>query len=727
MLGIDCYAVLVLPDDWLDQPAGTLVDVRVEGGRLSIARGTEPQPAARMVVRRITEAARARLVAMPWAYPPPTAEMDFVLLDLLADDPALLAQPLPPLGDALRAAGLEVHRGHIGLPDTDWDTVDEFFAIEDEDLDDEAWDDDVEDEADEDVPLDPFGEALAGEFDLEAAEIDGVALLVEALDLRRRIGSLDDAEALRTLARLLAAPAIAVLAALQSWVDPEIEPFAAEIAPAAHGPEAAGVELVLAACAEARDDIVEAERHLRASFDADPDFGPAAIELARYEEDRGDYAAALGLLRSAGMPASDGHRQWLESIVRPVSDRTGRNEPCPCGSGRKYKACHLGRTEAPRIDPATALLHKVTTWLLRPDKEELAHEIIEEAEPDPALDHHEIHQLPLIDDIALFDRGELEQFLEVRGPLLPEAERALGRTWLETRRSLYDVQQTTPGTSVTLRDLYTGVVAECPDRTMSTSIKPLDLVCVRLLPDGAGGVVDLGGFTVPRMRRDEVMGLVRSGDGPALLRWFLTPAAPLRLRNMEGEPVLLVTLEYRVRDPTGTARALERKLRAESPGRYVEYVNRKGQTWIRGSINLDGDRATIETNSAKRAARLERTLLSAAPGATLLRRDEQTMADASEKARAEGTLRAPLDPESDPAVAAAMEEFIRGYEERWVNEPVPALGGLTPRKAAADPKARPALEALLDDMAWQQRQSGGHGLMDPARLRRLLALPERGT
>ncbi len=25
--------------------------------------------------------------------------------------------------------------------------------------------------------------------------------------------------------------------------------------------------------------------------------------------------------------------------------KTGRNEPCPCGSGKKYKKCHLGADE----------------------------------------------------------------------------------------------------------------------------------------------------------------------------------------------------------------------------------------------------------------------------------------------------------------------------------------------------------------------------------------------
>jgi len=29
-----------------------------------------------------------------------------------------------------------------------------------------------------------------------------------------------------------------------------------------------------------------------------------------------------------------------ESTVKPEVPRVGRNEPCPCGSGKKYKHCH---------------------------------------------------------------------------------------------------------------------------------------------------------------------------------------------------------------------------------------------------------------------------------------------------------------------------------------------------------------------------------------------------
>ncbi len=53
------------------------------------------------------------------------------------------------------------------------------------------------------------------------------------------------------------------------------------------------------------------------------------------------------------------------------------------------------------------------------------------------------------------------------------------------------------------------------------------------------------------------------------------------------------------------------------------------------------------------------------------------------------------DPDS-PELAAALEEFIRDYETSWLDQPIPALDGHTPRQAADDPTRRADLIKLLD-------------------------------
>jgi hypothetical protein len=67
----------------------------------------------------------------------------------------------------------------------------------------------------------------------------------------------------------------------------------------------------------------------------------------------------------------------------------------------------------------------------------------------------------------------------------------------------------------------------------------------------------------------------------------------------------------------------------------------------------------------------------------------------------------------------SVEQFVRDREQQWVDEPVPMLGGLTPREAAVDPVGRVDLDRLLRQY---EDRSGTPGTFDVARLRQLLDL-----
>lgn len=63
-----------------------------------------------------------------------------------------------------------------------------------------------------------------------------------------------------------------------------------------------------------------------------------------------------------------------------------------------------------------------------------------------------------------------------------------------------------------------------------------------------------------------------------------------------------------------------------------------------------------------------------------------------------------------------MTEFIRTYEANWLDEPIPALDGRTPRQAADDPTRRGDLIKLLDSFPVTE------GGMSAQRLREALGL-----
>lgn len=76
-----------------------------------------------------------------------------------------------------------------------------------------------------------------------------------------------------------------------------------------------------------------------------------------------------------------------------------------------------------------------------------------------------------------------------------------------------------------------------------------------------------------------------------------------------------------------------------------------------------------------------------------------------------------LDP-TDPAIVAALDDMMRKYEQAWLDEPIPALAGHTPRQCANDPTRRDDLIRLLDSFPQDTDQPG----MSPTRLRAALGL-----
>ena len=75
----------------------------------------------------------------------------------------------------------------------------------------------------------------------------------------------------------------------------------------------------------------EAERELVALMDRE-------APLASVDEAIADLVAAVAELAELTRDA-----RYRVETVRRDAPKVGRNDPCPCGSGRKFKACHGGR------------------------------------------------------------------------------------------------------------------------------------------------------------------------------------------------------------------------------------------------------------------------------------------------------------------------------------------------------------------------------------------------
>jgi tetratricopeptide (TPR) repeat protein len=475
-------------------------------------------------------------------------------------------------------------------------------------------------------------------------------------------------------------------------------------------------------------DIEEAERELLAAESMDPDWPLPLIDLARIASDRGDVERGLALLRRAGdldhplVALLQAHR------VGPRND-LGRNEPCWCGSGRKYKKCHLGREQLALADRANWLYEKAAHYALNVEWRDLLAEVAYERyrhthDLEEALDEGMADALVM--DVVLFEGGAFAEFLKVRGSLLPNDEQMLAEQWLLVNRSVFEVDNVKPGVSVTVRDVRSGDVHEVVSRTASRHLKSGQLICARVVPAGDDSLQFFGGIEPIALReRDPLIELLDAEPDPVQLMDALSRRfAPATLTNTEGEPLAICAATVRLSDRERVEAALDDaydRANANEPPRWHEHVTTHGMLRIRAVLVRDGDTLRVETNSAERMDRVLATLVRLDPAMRVVddsRRPIRDVREAAELAEEMGPPEDALDP-NDPEVAEMLDEFIREYEAKWLDEPIPALDGHTPRQAADDPTRRGDLIKLLDSFP---ADDGPPGRMSPERLRVALGL-----
>jgi len=278
-------------------------------------------------------------------------------------------------------------------------------------------------------------------------------------------------------------------------------------------------------------------------------------------------------------------------MTLPPYPKTGRNDPCPCGSGKKYKQCCLKVASASDDSP----------WRQQRDASgRLAQEMLNFARQRFASDldaawldfNQEDSPLPLEEDAAegqiflpyfLFDwdpeprsrrrpptPGLIARSYRLKsGSRLPELEQLILEQAITQPLSFYEVVRCNPGESMVLRDVLIGGEVEVIERTASRMLQPGDIgygqICE--LPE----VTTLGRLAplcIPPGNKAAIVGLRKklqkkcAKQNRALTVADLTRyredirttylnvrdaiRTPPRLTNTDGDPFVLHTLTFRV-------------------------------------------------------------------------------------------------------------------------------------------------------------------------------------
>ena len=424
--------------------------------------------------------------------------------------------------------------------------------------------------------------------------------------------------------------------------------------------------------------------------------------------------------------------------------KPGRNDPCPCGSGLKFKRCCLTKREAvpgySREERRLGLarLARFTERVLSPERTAASEELwakwpggldrLDEDRRQMSLDVFDLWfwvDRPLPDGRLVVDRVVAED------PPAAAGERRYLESLRGTCMRLYEVVDQRPGASLTLRDVLDDTEVTVRERTASRELRRSDLLAARIVTPGASGEpeIEAGVLALPPLLRDPVVAelAARRGDfrraSPGASdkdfcqqmvpflhsTWVSTifePRIPI-LKNTDGEDLLPTRTHFEVRDAARLIRALGRSgefERADGEGSWHWLgANREGQPVSLGTLKLGGPTLTLETNSAARGAR-GRALVEGLAGEAVAYRatsHEDLTQPLLEALRSPGDSAPPrLDSEEIPREVLedlTLDHYARYYRQ-WIDEAVPALDGETPRAAARDPALRPRLARLIRDL-----------------------------
>ena len=331
-----------------------------------------------------------------------------LILDALTAAPTTFRRPVRPLGELLQAAGLEQRGFSFGRQGTAWRSFGERVG---------------ERRLEQVVERYHFDRCCSAAFDAVRSAYDAFG----------------EASAIDMTAGAKALSHGAVPSAFAEFVlhdgdmgDERLVRFATSLLDGARDRSRVGPQIVLGMEAERRGQSSVAEQWFLGAQRDDPDHPGPALLLVDYAIDRGDLARATTLLRHPALESGGTTLAFLHDLRRELEApwrAVGRNDPCPCGSGRKFKAC-CARDPKVALSARTRLLaFKVSQFALADHHRArfvgVASSACDPDDPDLIEQIRSMAQSGVIADFVIWDGGLADDYLEQRGDFLPVDEREL--------------------------------------------------------------------------------------------------------------------------------------------------------------------------------------------------------------------------------------------------------------------------------------------------------------
>lgn len=427
---------------------------------------------------------------------------------------------------------------------------------------------------------------------------------------------------------------------------------------------------------------------------------------------------------------------------------TGRNEPCPCGSGKKYKKCCLSKTYIVK-GREDSIREKLVQDLLRffkknfQDRLDDAHFIFwDEFIPEEHLDDA---TLPLADInfwewivydyIIDVDNGKtlIDLYMENNKKLSMDEHRLL--TMMKNSViSLYEVQDVFPEKGLLLKDLLRGDEYDVKEMTATRSLRKWDIFATRLLY--IDGMFIMSGSVYPYHLKlkeriledihaefkdyrieypDTVLNeFLKKNSEIFNFYWYdvIQNPPPMKIATTSGEPFLFSKAVFKITDKQAVISGLQEIKGFEQDKDdfiWLDKRSKEGGATVLGNIEIKEGKLILSCNSKKRLEKGKKIILENIADTVIHKADTfqdpmQALKSFKEKPEKKEKSEIPMDVQQQ-----LYTQFMEKHSKKWLKEKIPALNGKTPTQAVKTEEGRRKVAELLKTFENSQEHNKREG------------------
>lgn len=428
-------------------------------------------------------------------------------------------------------------------------------------------------------------------------------------------------------------------------------------------------------------------------------------------------------------------------------NKVGRNDPCPCGSGKKYKNCCLNKER--EVGREETIYRELIKKLLNIFNEKFSNRIDEimeifwgeehpefmEFEPE-VLKYAEINfkEWLIFDWVVEEEVGTLMD-LYLKTSIMPAEEKVVLEKIKEAHLSLYEVEECFPERGMILRDLLSREKYEVAEMKATRSLVKWDILATRLLHLDDKWVMSGSGYLYPLELKEQILKEIKENfryikrKTPSItirdfckrfgqvFHWIWYRCILIKrdthLVTSDGEPLLLSQAVYSVKNRDEVLKKLKtvRSFKEVEDG-FIWVSNPDGDSVILGSIAVN-DKLVLACFSKGRLER-GKNLIQKVAGEWVIH-----LKDIFEHIKLSGfvsDIASVEKREMSPTEYELYRKILREYyEKEWLYSKIPFINNQTPLEAVKTPEGKKKVVELLkliENREERQRRMG-KPYMDP--------------